>query len=90
VLRTGDCAAFPKASGNGHHMINRSEATAVYLEIGSRSPDDLITCSDVDMMSSASDGRFVHKDGPPSGVTSHRAAPRRHVVIVSQTAETRK
>ncbi len=36
VLRAGDCAAFPKNSGNGHHMINRSGATAVYLEVGSR------------------------------------------------------
>ncbi|MBB4256846.1 MULTISPECIES: cupin domain-containing protein [unclassified Bradyrhizobium] len=65
VLRAGDCAAFPKASGNGHHMVNRSDATAVYLEIGSRSPDDLITCSDIDMMSPASDGRFLHEDGTP-------------------------
>lgn len=38
---------------------------AVYLEVGSRSPDDLITCSDIDMMSPASDGRFLHKDGTP-------------------------
>lgn len=65
VLRAGDCAAFPKASGNGHHMINRSNAIAVYLEVGSRSPDDLTTCSDIDMMSANSDGRFVHKDGTP-------------------------
>lgn len=65
VLRAGDCAAFPKGSGNGHHMINRSDAEAVYLEVGSRSPDDLITCSDIDMMSPASDGRFLHKDGTP-------------------------
>ena len=36
VLRAGDCAAFPKGSGNGHHMINRSGAMAVYLEVGSR------------------------------------------------------
>ncbi|SCB29854.1 Uncharacterized conserved protein, cupin superfamily [Bradyrhizobium yuanmingense] len=63
VLHAGDCAAFPKASGNGHHMINRSSVTAVYLEIGSRSPADLITCSDIDMMSPAADGRFLHKDG---------------------------
>ncbi|AND89312.1 MULTISPECIES: cupin domain-containing protein [Bradyrhizobium] len=65
VLRAGDCAAFPKGSGNGHHMINRSDAMAFYLEIGSRSPADLITCSDIDMMSPASDGRFLHKDGKP-------------------------
>ena len=31
VLRAGDCAAFPKGSGNGHHLINRSAAMAVYL-----------------------------------------------------------
>ncbi|TSD85686.1 cupin domain-containing protein [Mycobacterium sp. KBS0706] len=65
VLRAGDCAAFPKNSGNGHHMINRSGAMAVYLEVGSRSPEDVITCSDVDMMSPSTDGRFLHKDGTP-------------------------
>ncbi|VIO75759.1 cupin domain-containing protein [Bradyrhizobium ivorense] len=65
VLRAGDCAAFAKNSGNGHHMINRSQATAIYLEIGSRAPDDVITCSDIDMMSPSSDGRFLHKDGTP-------------------------
>jgi uncharacterized cupin superfamily protein len=63
VLRAGDCAAFPKGSGNGHHLINKSAATAVYLEVGSRNPHDLTTCSDIDMMSSNADGRFVHKDG---------------------------
>lgn len=65
VLRAGDAAAFPKGSGNGHHMINRSDQVAVYLEIGSRSPDDLTTCADIDMMSANADGRFVHKDGTP-------------------------
>ena len=65
VLRAGDCAAFPKGSGDGHHMINRSSTTARYLEVGSRNQDDLITCSDIDMMSPSSDGRFLHKDGMP-------------------------
>jgi uncharacterized cupin superfamily protein len=63
VLRAGDCAAFPKNSGNGHHMINRSSAMAVYLEVGSRDPDDVTTCSDIDLMSKNSDGLFVTKDG---------------------------
>ncbi|XOV86929.1 MAG: cupin domain-containing protein [Pseudomonadota bacterium] len=62
-LCAGDCAAFPKGSGNGHHLINESSATAIYLEIGSRHPDDLTTCSDIDLMSANSDGRFVRKDG---------------------------
>jgi uncharacterized cupin superfamily protein len=65
LLRAGDCAAFPKGSGNGHHLINKSSAMAMYLEVGSRHPDDLTTCSDIDMMSANADGRFVRKDGTP-------------------------
>jgi uncharacterized cupin superfamily protein len=65
LLKAGDAAAFPKGTGNGHHMINRSDATAVYLEVGSRWPDDITTCSDIDLMSSNADGRFLHKDGRP-------------------------
>ncbi len=33
VLRAGDFAAFPKGTGDGHHLINRSDAVAVYLEV---------------------------------------------------------
>lgn len=65
LLRAGECAAFPKNSGNGHHLINRSDEVAVYLEVGSRHPDDVTTCSDIDMKSANADGRFVHKDGSP-------------------------
>ncbi len=65
VLRAGDCAAFAKNSGDGHHLINRSGAVAVYLEVGSRQGADLTTCSDIDLMSANADGRFVHKDGSP-------------------------
>ena len=65
VLRAGDCAGFPKASGNGHHLVNKSDRMAVYLEVGSRAPADVTYCSDIDMMSANTDGRFVHKDGTP-------------------------
>ncbi|OBQ69905.1 cupin domain-containing protein [Mesorhizobium erdmanii] len=65
LLKAGDCATFARNSGNGHHMINRSSTTALYLEVGSRNMDDVITCSDIDMMSPSSDGRFLHKDGTP-------------------------
>jgi uncharacterized cupin superfamily protein len=65
VLRAGDCAAFAKGSGNGHHLVNKSDATAVYLEVGSRQAADVTTCSDVDMMSANTDGRFTRKDGTP-------------------------
>lgn len=65
LLRAGDCAAFPKNNGNGHHLINKSNKTAIYLEVGSRHPDDVTMCSDIDMMSTNADGRFTHKDGTP-------------------------
>ncbi len=65
VLLAGECAVFPKGTGNGHHLQNRSSALAAYLEVGSRNPNDLTTCSDIDMMSSNIDGRFTRKDGTP-------------------------
>lgn len=65
LLRAGDCAAFPKNSGNGHHMVNRSGEVAVYLEVGSRSGDDVTFYSSIDMMSPNSDGSYRHKDGTP-------------------------
>lgn len=65
VLHAGDCAAFPKKAGNGHHMVNRSGSTAVYIEVGSRWPEDITTCSDIDVKSTNADGHFVHKDGAP-------------------------
>ncbi len=65
LLRARDCAAFAKASGNGHHLVNRSDAPATYLEIGSRQPQDVATCSDIDVMSDNRLGIFTHKDGTP-------------------------
>ena len=65
LLRAGDAAAFPKGSGDGHHLINRSDTIAVYLEVGSRAPADVTYCSDIDLMSANADGRFTHKDGTP-------------------------
>ena len=65
LLRTGECACFPGGTGNGHHLKNDSSSAAVYLEVGSRHPDDLTTCSDIDLKSSNRDGDFVHKDGTP-------------------------
>ena len=36
-----------------------------YLEIGTRHPEAVTTCSDIDMMSANADGTFTHKDGRP-------------------------
>jgi len=56
---------FPERVDAMRIEVDLVAETAVYLEVGSRSPDDIITCSDVDMTSPSSDGRFLHKDGTP-------------------------
>ena len=39
VLAPGMCAGFP-AGGVAHHLVNRTDAPVVYLEIGDRTPGD--------------------------------------------------
>ncbi|HEX4532805.1 MAG TPA: cupin domain-containing protein [Rhizomicrobium sp.] len=65
VLRAGDCAAFPKNTPNGHHFINTGRETAIYLEVGTRSDDDVCTYPDVDMVIDSKIGWYTHKDGQP-------------------------
>jgi uncharacterized cupin superfamily protein len=50
VLRAGDCAGFKAGDANGHHLQNRSNASATLLEIGSRRPgEDVCIYPDIDM-----------------------------------------
>ena len=65
LLREGDCAAYPKGEQNGHHLVNRSGAPAVYLEIGARAHDDECHYPDIDMHHKRSDGSFTTKKGAP-------------------------
>ena len=66
TLRAGDCAGFPKANANGHHLVNKGITTAVCLEIGTRTVGlDTCTYSDIDMVIDDSIGVYTHKDGKP-------------------------
>ena len=72
VLRPGDCAAWPAGVRNGHHLINRSNATASFLVVGSRRDDDWGEYPDIDLRfnperySGKRQGPgFSHKDGTP-------------------------
>jgi uncharacterized cupin superfamily protein len=65
VLRAGDCATFPKNDGNGHHLVNRSGETAICLEAGGRSSEDVCTYSDIDMRIDAREDVYTRKDGTP-------------------------
>jgi uncharacterized cupin superfamily protein len=64
TLRAGDCAAFPKNTPDGHHLVNRSDATAVCLEVGTRVDGERVVYSDIDLLVEPNRG-YTHKDGTP-------------------------
>lgn len=59
-MRAGDCAAFPKNDGNGHVLVNESDAPCVFVAIGRPSETD---CHYPDIDMHLSGGRFRRKDG---------------------------
>ncbi|HEY9762005.1 MAG TPA: cupin domain-containing protein [Trichocoleus sp.] len=67
VLIAGAMAGFPAGEANGHHLVNKSQAPAVYLEIGDRTPDDIAHYPDDDLKATASPAGWIltHKDGCP-------------------------
>lgn len=67
VLKPGDVAAFKAGIANGHHIVNRSDRDALFLEIGTRSRDGRAEYSDIDMQAVTENGvsRYLHKDGTP-------------------------
>jgi uncharacterized cupin superfamily protein len=65
VLAPGMCAGFP-AGGTAHHLVNRTEADVVYLEIGDRTAGDEASYPADDLAAVLGpDGRwiFTRKDG---------------------------
>lgn len=65
LLRANDCAAFPRNVADGHHLINRSESIAVYLEIGTRAATDICSYPDIDLHCDSRIDGYTHKDGTP-------------------------
>jgi len=66
-MQAGDCVGLPAGTGLGHHLLNRTDHVAVYLEIGDRSPGDSVEYPDDDLRAVPSAGgwQFLHKDGKP-------------------------
>ena len=61
VMHAGDVAAFAKSDGNGHVLINRSDADCVFVAIGRPSATD---CHYPDIDMHLFDGKgFQRKDG---------------------------
>jgi uncharacterized cupin superfamily protein len=61
-LKPGDCLAFPKNDGNGHHIVNDGEADCIFIAIG-RQPQSACHYSDIDMMFDWRKQSYFHKDG---------------------------
>jgi uncharacterized cupin superfamily protein len=64
-LSPGMCAGFKAGTGDAHHLVNRSSADVVYLEIGDRSPADGVEYPDDDLQLKILDGQliFTRKSG---------------------------
>ena len=64
-LSPGMCAGFKAGTGDGHQLVNRTDADVVYLEVGDRTPGDEGFYPDDDLKAQLVDGawRFTHKDG---------------------------
>jgi uncharacterized cupin superfamily protein len=69
VLKPGDAAGFKANSGDGHHLVNRSQREVVYLEIGTRSKHERVEYPEADLMVIRDEKgmRYTHKDGKPYG-----------------------
>jgi uncharacterized cupin superfamily protein len=67
LMQTGDCAAFPAGSPDGHCFLNHTKAEARFLVIGTKSKREVVTYSDVDLKVDLADGAavFTHWDGRP-------------------------
>jgi uncharacterized cupin superfamily protein len=66
ALRPGMCAGFKAGTGDGHHLINRTDRDVIYLEIGDRTAGDAGSYPDDDIQAALdSNGKwvFTHKDG---------------------------
>ncbi|PHQ71989.1 MAG: cupin [Sneathiella sp.] len=67
TLGPGSCAGFP-AQGAAHQLVNRTEETVVFLEVGDRSSGDEGSYPKDDLKAAlGADGKwqFTHKDGRP-------------------------
>jgi len=67
VLHPGDAAGWKAACGIHHHLVNRSQADAVFLEIGTRAKSDRATYADADLEIVRENGavRVTRKSGEP-------------------------
>ncbi len=68
TMNPGDCFGFNAGTGIAHHLVNRTEATVTYLEIGDRIEGDEVEYPNDDLKATQlTEGAWTitHKDGRP-------------------------
>lgn len=67
VLKAGEAAGFKANTPNGHHLVNRSDRPAIYLEIGTRSKHERVEYPDTDLVVVRDDNgtRRTRRNGEP-------------------------
>ncbi len=68
LLQPGDCYGFKAGTGIAHQLINRTEETVTYLEMGDRTAGDTVEYPHDDLKAiQLANGAwtFTHKDGRP-------------------------
>ena len=65
VVGPGTAIGWPKGTPNGHQLVNRSDAPARFLVVGTRAGFEIAHYSDVDMVARIAGGklRFERRDG---------------------------
>jgi len=65
TVTAGHMMGFPKGVENAHHLVNRSDKDAVYMEIGTRCMTEICHYPDVDlhMIMENDEDVFYRKDG---------------------------
>ncbi len=67
ILNPGECFGFPK-NGPAHHLVNNTDNTVTYLEIGCRNSSDETNYPNDDLVARmGQEGKWVfyHKNGTP-------------------------
>lgn len=66
LLQPGMCVGF-RAGGESHHLENRGNVPASYLEVGDRTPGDEVSYPHDDLVGvrTPTGWRFEHEDGTP-------------------------
>ena len=69
ILGPGMAAGFPAGKPDGHMLVNNSSEDVVYLEVGNRTPEDVVKYPENDLMLTKKPGdhQYSDREGNPLG-----------------------